>query len=207
MRRTAALVVFLATFGAPGICFGQEYAEAVGSVPESVKVLKFGTSFASVRKALPTARALGSPSDRRSLLVAYFKPPEVWDSAALEFNDGSLEMITLIITRDAPEVLPRSVALLESVIDRNGPMYARSIILNTAKQPIPARVWMKEDYQLFAIGPSAGVSIAGREIFAIAPQLQIGIARKTKPIEEMADVPGPAQMRDLLFKAVSPTVK
>jgi hypothetical protein len=207
MRNVAATMALLVTLTVPETCLGQNYADAIGNVPASVRALKFGTSFADVQKALPDARAIGTSSDPRSVLGVYFKPPEVWDVAILDFIRGRLEAISLGIIYNTPDVLPRSVALLDRVIDRNGPTYERSITLNTSKQPVPTRVWMKDDFQLFAIGPSAGVSVAGSEIFRVDPQLQVGVARKSRPLADIKDVAGPNQLRDLLFKAVSPTAK
>jgi hypothetical protein len=63
---------------------------------------------------------------------------------------------------------------------------------------------MKEDFQLFAIGPSLGTATAGKEIFRPDPALRVGVARKTRPLGEMAEIPSADEMRELLFKAISP---
>lgn len=207
MSNMAAVLSLLVTFAVPATCFGQNYAEAIGNVPESVRALTFGTSFAAVQKALPDARPIGSASDHRSVLGVYFKAPEVWDIAVLDFIDGRLEAISMGIMHNTPDVLPRSVGLLERVIDRSGPTYARLITLNSSQQPVPTRVWMKEDFQLFAIGPSAGASSDGKAIFRPDPQLQVGVASKARPFADIREPAGLDQLTDLLFKVVSPTDK
>ena len=66
---------------------------------------------------------------------------------------------------------------------------------------------MKQDFQSFALGPSAGVSLAGREVFPVFPQFAVGVVRKGKVIPDVSNVAGPEQLQDLLFQAVSPTAK
>jgi hypothetical protein len=59
MRRNATiqnattLVILLATcLLRAAVCSAQDYAEAVGNVPQAVRALKFGTTFADIQRAV-----------------------------------------------------------------------------------------------------------------------------------------------------------
>ena len=209
MRRVVLVVLLSSVLaGHAAVCYGQGYADAVGNVPQRLKPLRLGMSVTDVQNLVPDAKPMIATTEPRSALLVSLRAPDVWDAAMLELVNGKLEAISLLLgVNKTSDLAERSEKLLDDLIARNGATYLRMITLNSSRQPVPTRVWMKEDFQMFAIGPSAGISTSGKEIFRADPALRVGVARKTRPIGEMAEIPSAEEMRDLLFRAVSPADK
>ena len=201
------VATFLLAFSAAGsLAQAQDLEAAIGKVPPQLKALKFGMSVAEAQKLLPEAGAFGSASGPRVLLFVTFKESREWDGAMLAFLAGKLDEITLLMANLKKEdnYLSRSQARAAEVIASNGANYTRLVTLNSSTQPVPAYVWQKDDFVLFVVGPSTGVSVAGKEIFPVDPQLAVGVAVKTRPIEDLMAVASAAQMVDFLFALLSP---
>lgn len=207
MRNVTVLAVLFITFSS-AICSAQEYADWIGSVPQPLKVLRFDMSVADVQKLVPDAKPMIATTEPRSALLVSFSAPDVWDAAMLELVDGKLQAINLLLgVRKTNDLAQRSEKLLDDIIARNGTDYQRAITLLSSRLPVPTRVWLKEDFQMFAVGPSAGITSSGKEVFRPDPGLRVGVARKTRALGEMAEIPGAEQVRDFLFKALSPADK
>ena len=183
----------------------QSIVEAVPKFPERLEALRFGMAVAEVQKAIPEAKPVIDVSEPRSVLAVFFQQPDVWDGAMLDLVNGRLEGINLVVgVNKTSDLLQRSQALLDELIARYGPGDTRTITLRSSTQPMPTRVWLKEDVMIFAVGPSHGISIAGKEVFGADPSFQVGIARRTRPLSEMAEIPSAAQVLEMLFRALSP---
>lgn len=202
MRRVTLALLFITLSGA--VASAQDFADAIGSVPQRLQPLKFGMTVGDVQKLIPEAKAIDATKSPTTVFFVFFKPPEVWEAASLDFAAGKLVAIDLMLMQKSADALPRARERAADVIGRNGTGYTRLITLNSAKEPIPAYVWNKSDFLLFVQGPSPGVARSGKPVFAVDPQLRVGIAAKGRPMTEMVAVASTAQMVDILFTLLSP---
>ncbi len=204
-----ALLVSCAVGTGAGISYGQEYATAVGDVPQSLSSLRFGMPLSDVQRLFPEAKGLGSVGSRFALFITP-KDSRVWDSAMLEFIGGKLEAMNFLLgEKRTADLLQRSSRVLTGLIERNGAACAHEISLNSSQQLVPACVWNKQEFMLFAVGPSAAVSGSGdgRELFPADPELRVGVARPTRNVKDFVEIATVAQMQEMLFKLLSPVGK
>lgn len=137
------------------------------------------------------------------MLFAYFKPPELWDAAMLDFVDGRLQAISLLIgVTKTSDVFKKSEQMLRETINMNGDSYTRIVALNSSQKTMPAYWWSKQNVSVFAVGPAAAIAISGKEISGDT-SLQVGVAVKERRRDELFQVATPNELTDILFRALS----
>ena len=191
--------------GSAAVVYAQNYQDSVGAVPPVLRALTLGMTRADVERLVPEAKPLGASTDAKSALFVYFKEPETWDSAMLEFVGGRLEGINLLIgATKRSDLFQRSEKTLRVILDRNGTEYRLLIAINSALHPVPVYWWSKQGFSVFAVGPAVAVTSSGREAFPADPSLRVGIVRTDRPVQDLVRVATPDETRDALFKAISP---
>jgi hypothetical protein len=203
--RAVLSFLFVAIIIASAECaaYAQNYLDAIPNVPAPVKVIKLGMSISEVQRLLPDTKSLGAAGGSRVSLYAYFKPPELWDAAMLDFVDGKLQGINFLIgVKKTSDLFKRSEQMLRETINMNGGNYARIVAMNSSHKPVPAYWWSKQNVSLFAIGPAAEIAISGKQISGDT-SLQVGVATKERSRDELFQVATPDELTDILFRALS----
>src|SRR5438105_1124313 len=146
------------------VAYAQNYLDAIPNVPAPIKAIKLAMSISEVQRLLPDSKSLGAAGGPRVSLYAYFKPPEVWDAAMLDFVDGKLQAINVLIgVTKTSDVFKRSEQMLRQTINKNGDNYTRIVAVNSSHKPVPAYCWSKQNVSVFAIGPAAEIVVSDKE--------------------------------------------
>jgi hypothetical protein len=199
----SVLVIRLAT-----VAHAQGYADAIVDLPPVLGTLTMGMARADVEKRIPDAKPFGTATAAKSALFLYFAKPDPWDGAMLEFLDGRLEGINLLVgVTKGSDLLARSQKAITALIGRHGAKYERLISINSALQPVPLYWWSKNDFSLFAVGPSAGVARSGVELVPSDPSLRVGIVRKERAVRDVVRVASSEELQEAIFRAVSTVSK
>jgi hypothetical protein len=65
-------------------------------------------------------------------------------------------------------------------------------------------VWDKENAEVFAVGPAVALRDSTRELVPADQSFRVGVTQKGRPIEEVIEPAADAQIRDFLFRALTP---
>jgi hypothetical protein len=198
-----ALLVSMAQF-AGAVCYSQTASDAVANVPQQLRALTLGMPVADAQRIVGDSKSIGAPTDPKFALFVYFKAPETWDAAMLEFVSGRLASINLLLGVAQGNTLEKSERTLMDVIGKNGAMYRRVITLNSSMRPVPGYVWDKDNAEVFAVGPSIALRDSTRELVPADPSFRVGVTRKGRPIQELVQPATDAEIRDFLFSTLSP---
>jgi hypothetical protein len=185
------------------VAYAQNYLDAIPNVPAPIKAIKLGMSISEVQRLLPDSKSMGAAGGSRVSLYAYFKPPELWDAAMLDFVDGKLQAINFLIgVTKTSDVFKRSEQMLRETIKMNGGNYTRIVSVNSSHKPVPAYWWSKQNVSVFAIGPADEIAVSGKQISGDT-SLRVGVAAKEKSRDDLFQVATPDELTDILFRALS----
>src|SRR4030095_16604132 len=203
--RSLVLGVLTVLFAArASACYGQDFSQFIGNVPPDMANVKLGMSVSEVQKIFPAAKPVNSSMEVPFLLVVSFPQSELWESALLEFRKEGLQSINLLIgTLKLGNSLDKAQRALRQVIDKNGDNYIGAIVLNSSKQPVPTRLWAKQGFSLFAVGPALEVRNQERTVFAADQTLRVGVTTANRSTTDLIPIATPDDIRKMLFEILS----